>query len=351
MSIPRYGSFLVLKGIAKVQPDHISRHLLSLALHDTSLLRRLLPRQVISTQSSSVSAMTPTTNASMDVEDLEREKTEDATLISQQEATARSSSPYHDVLLPISKPSFESNSFSFWDWRNETEKRLSDETIQLLKPYFEDDRKNLTTTDFRKISQLLESENDDWSQNPRLFWLYCKVGRLNLMGDFDQDDYEIPVKPPPDLTNYERHIFDANQATLLSKHWTYGDHHFLASRRELPWRCIGNSQDEGYLTLDRETDGRAHTVLSKRWQHKDSVRVETMLAQIRSLVTTNHLHLPEYFGSFSTPHFIGIISPLMFDYNNLDSYLRRETPSEETIQSWFGCLASAVAHLHSQNLP
>lgn len=234
---------------------------------------------------------------------------------------------------------------------------------------------------FQHISELLLSADQDserrpdlyWSRRPRIYTVLQAIGAVYLMPQFCVEgftdlwfpfdhrtlpqfvhgpllrqkflDYQVcvlsearNVEAPDPITNECEHVSFVHS----------GDEHY----RKI--KDLGNGT---YGSVDQVFSKLSTKFLARKRVHRanDSKKArdfqKDVVNEIRVLKRLRHAHLVTILGSYTDPEYIAYLMQPIADMN-LQEYLDRMSHTENRVstQFFFGCLASAMAYLHENNV-
>ena len=164
-------------------------------------------------------------------------------------------------------------------------------------------------------------------------------------------DYDLPIYDYPSFSPSENALLAKAMPTLYSKSWVNGAHHFYQSSKDAPWKKIAYADLYGNEVCSPAAESPMKEVYCIRLSAPKKINImsgpRSCMRAFGKLSKISHCHLPKYLGSFSTISSINIIAPKPSYY--LTSYLDEGRYDVELVRTWFGCLASAVDYLHTQN--
>jgi hypothetical protein len=240
-----------------------------------------------------------------------------------------------------------------------------------LDEYFSDRqeiRRPYTDSEIREISNLLRSVNPRWSKVPRTYVVLRLIGQLNILEDLINigfSDYWFPVVKQnlPEALRYTvQAAFFNTQDLVLTKSMDVekgenGQHCFFEQGDFIPFETKAVLGRGGYGQVDkvlstisfreyaRKRVLRSHVF--RGWRKED---VHDFITEIEILKRLEHKHVVKYIGSYTDPKYLGlIVSPVA--EMDLNVYLAHATVSNHSeLRTFFGCLATALDFLHSQNI-
>jgi hypothetical protein len=204
-----------------------------------------------------------------------------------------------------------------------------------------------------------------WSAMPRIFIVLAGVGRLDLMPAFVKagvSDTWIPFDKQlirqilSEPTTQD--AFLENQLAVLNSSLSETEHqHFLDGHVHL--EEIKGLGSGGFGSVSHVFDPQSGRNLAKKSiprvrvvqnsRARDAVFVfERELAVLRRVSAVNHRHLVKIAGSYTDEHDFVILFTPVADMNLAD-YLENSASIPE-LQSWFGCLSTALLRLHDMKV-
>ncbi|KAI9892624.1 MAG: hypothetical protein M1814_001317 [Vezdaea aestivalis] len=229
-------------------------------------------------------------------------------------------------------------------------------------------KKEFQNSDFDQIAHLLCLYNrPQWAIRPRTYTVLRLIDRVDLIHGFVAEGlkdislpYTITSLPPVITTPGARFGFLDKQKLVLTKASELEDihgHH----------RHFDNSVDSHFeyvRLLGRGISGEVHHVRSKlsreeyAWKRiprrklfipNDShlIAYENEISNLKRL---SHHHLIKLIGSYTDPHFIGLLLSPVAECDLRTFLDRKPFPQEDfdVLRGFYGCLCSALAYLHSR---
>lgn len=218
---------------------------------------------------------------------------------------------------------------------------------------------------FDKVSNLLACVGrQDWSLRPRTYVLLRMINRPDCMHDFVDHglkDIDLPYDQkwlPKFLDDVSRHMFMEKQSAVLTKandlelengrHKHFGASadgyfHILETLGSGMYGFVDHVQSK--LSINKFARKRIHRGRSAIGNKEATMSFENELENLKRL---RHRHLVSYIGSYTDPDYVGILITPVADYD-LQRFLK-QTPFPANgiclLRKFFGCLCSAVQHLH-----
>jgi TolA-binding protein len=229
-----------------------------------------------------------------------------------------------------------------------------------LKPY--------TDSEITEIASLLNRSNPQWSKVPRTYIVLRIIGHLKLLDDLinvNFSDYWFPVTKqdlPGLLHPSVRAAFCNVQNLVLTKSLDLvkgekGQHCYFKQGESVPFEAKAVLGQGGFGQVDRVMStisfkeyARKRVLRSSAFRGRRKEDVKQFITEIEILKRLKHKHVVEYVGSYTDPKFLAVImSPIA--QMDLHGYLARTNSSNyNELRTFFGCLATALEFLHTQNV-
>jgi tRNA A-37 threonylcarbamoyl transferase component Bud32/predicted RNA-binding Zn ribbon-like protein len=225
-------------------------------------------------------------------------------------------------------------------------------------------RQSFTDAQIQKIAKLLKLSQPQWSKHPRTYMVLRMIGQLEVIDrliSYGFSDYLFPLtkatvprclEPNVRVALLQAQRLVLNNSTSLEK-GKDGAHCHFGNEDDLPF-------DE-LCHLGKGAYGEVHLIRGhaslKEYARKRIIRrlasnisLNEFVAEIQILKRLEHHHVVRFVGSYTDPMYIGIVmSPVA--QMDLDTYLREARRSHHSnLQSYFGCLATALEFLHSKKI-
>jgi tetratricopeptide (TPR) repeat protein len=225
-----------------------------------------------------------------------------------------------------------------------------------------------TDSEIIEISLLLTQSNLKWSKVPRTYVVLRTIGHLNLLNDLINvgfSDYWFPVTEqnlPVLLQPSVRAAFCNVQNLVLTKSMDLekgekGQHCYFKQGESVPFETKAVLGQGGFGQVDRVLStislreyARKRVLRSSAFRGRRKEEVKQFITEIEILKRLKHNHVVEYVGSYTDPKFLAVImSPVA--QMDLHGYLARANSSNyNELRTFFGCLATALEFLHTQNI-
>lgn len=226
---------------------------------------------------------------------------------------------------------------------------------------------------FQPISELLVMYGKgEWSLRPRMFSVLRILGCTNLLDSFAQEGLMDSALPFNDSTlpvflkgsDLRTKFLKLQHAVLYKEKGLKamedgGRHLHLAGSGDDYFRSIKPLGMGRYGTVDQVFSANTGRVYArKRIARGHSPLVDERLlkqfeSEIQALKRLWHPHIVKLKGSYTDQRCLGIIMTPVAEMN-LDEYLREASKDENLrrrrLRSFSGCLATALAYLHQQNI-
>ena len=263
--------------------------------------------------------------------------------------------------------------------------------IEHLAAYFEPfrPRARFQDAEIDEIAHLLQQCSHTASMCPRTYILFRTIGHLEvverLVGEGFTDAW-FPVEHrglPSFLAPNVKSAVVHNQDIVLTKSLDLenGRHGHFAPGEQLPFDILSQLGSGGHGQVDRISSKLSFRQYAlKRVRRKAAFgnassreALKAFVREINILRSLTHKHMVQYIGSYSDRRYLGLIMSPVAD-SDLAVYLERLCSSLQShhgseilppmsqytqrmlpdimsnLRTFFGCLASALAYLHSQNV-
>jgi serine/threonine protein kinase len=223
-----------------------------------------------------------------------------------------------------------------------------------------------TEQNISRISALLRSVDDGaWSNIPRLYIVLRRIGLLELRDHFISKritDANFPLSDssfPSIMGPLQRSAFlqmqhcvltDATQAGKCE----WGEHAHFADPEQIPFRMETILGTGGFAQVEKVVSTITFRQYARKLFHRRTFgRFQDSLVdfvnELNALKRVRHRHIVEIVGSYTDPRYAALImSPVadcdLSDFLKMATSLRRNM---SLLRTFFGCLATAVSHLHS----
>ncbi|KAI1781239.1 hypothetical protein F4818DRAFT_33209 [Hypoxylon cercidicola] len=234
-------------------------------------------------------------------------------------------------------------------------------------------RRILRDSAFQSISELLTLfGKGEWSLRPRTFAVLKMLDCAPLLDLFVEEgltDSALPYTDSnlPDFVrgSTKRAAFFKFQRMVLCKEECApdleegGKHLHLAGSGDDYFRSIRNLGSGRYGIVDHVCSRRTcfpyarKRILRGHSALDDERQLRQFESEIQALKRLYHPHIVSLKGSYTDPKYLGIIMTPVAQMN-LDEYLREmkldNNIERRNLRSFFGCLSTALAYLHQQNV-
>ena len=227
----------------------------------------------------------------------------------------------------------------------------------------------IPSTNFTHITETLKhfearERKSGWAYRPRIFTVLHQIGRPDLLQSFiDQglNDFHLPLNLhdlPLELDDlrqsflrFQEHVqTHAKEIELGVKgghvSLANGDEHFIVRR------YFGSG---GFGDVYEVWSRLSHRYFARKRFRRGNPRdahekFRTFEREVSALKRLSHRHLVQIIGSYTDrSYFAFLMSPVAEE--NLKSYLNHATQQQlPELRSFFGCLANAIAYLHSKQI-
>jgi hypothetical protein len=277
------------------------------------------------------------------------------------------------ALLPQYNPPNNSGSDALLPTSSITVPRTLDREQSLsmrLDVYFaegRDDQDTYTEAEIQNIADMLKHQNPRWSRVPRTYVVLPNIGHLDLLDgciDVGFSDYWFPVteRTLPDILRPSvRSAFVEAQSLVLTESigLEKGEKHCHFKKGEmLPFEMKGVLGSGGYGQVDRVLSLISFREYARKrvprsaFGGRKKEDFKQFIAEIEILKRLQHRHVVELVGSYTDPRYIGLIMSPIAD-QDLSAYLAQASSTlinRPELRTFFGCLATALEYLHSNNV-
>jgi hypothetical protein len=239
-----------------------------------------------------------------------------------------------------------------------------------LDPYFAQrrfDQDAYTDLEIQEIAEILTHQNPRWSRVPRTYVVLRNIGHLDLLDhciDVGFSDYWFPVTErtlPELLRPSVRAAFVEAQNLVLTESVGLekgGKHCNFKKGEMLPFEMKGVLGSGGYGQVDRVLSLISFREYARKRVPRSAFRgrkkedFKQFIAEIEILKRLQHRHVVEFVGSYTDSKYIGLIMSPIADHD-LSAYLAQASSTSinrPELRTFFGCLATALEYLHSNNV-
>lgn len=226
-----------------------------------------------------------------------------------------------------------------------------------------------TEQDIRRISTLLRAVDDGaWSNIPRLYIVLRRIGLLELRDHFISrriTDANFPFSDssfPSTMGPLQRSAFLQMQHCVLTNvtqagKCELGEHAHFADPEQIPFRMETILGTGGFAQVEKVVSKITFRRYARKLFHRRTFgRFQDNLAdfvnELNVLKRIRHRHIVEIIGSYTDPRYAAlIISPVadcdLSDFLKMATTLRKNM---SLLRTFFGCLTTAVSHLHSARI-
>ncbi|OMP84546.1 Calcium/calmodulin-dependent protein kinase type 1G [Diplodia seriata] len=218
---------------------------------------------------------------------------------------------------------------------------------------------------FDKITNLLACVGrPEWSLRPRTYALLRMINRPDYMHQFVHHglrDIHLPydnLRLPSFLDDASRHMFMEKQSSVLTKanalELENGRHRHFDSSADCHFLILGTlgrgkfgvvDHVQSKLSINRFARKRIYRARSAI---RDKEATKSFENELENLKRLRHHHLVTYIGSYTDPHYVGILTIPVADCD-LQRFLQQNPfpiNNASLLRQFFGCLCSAVQYLH-----
>ena len=226
--------------------------------------------------------------------------------------------------------------------------------------------------EIQEISSILRELRLSWSRVPRTYIILRFIGRLDLLDDLINvgfNDHWFPISAGSLPSFVESEVckdFERTQALVLTKaidlekgengkHWHFGPGEVIPLQHK---ELLGNG---GYGQVDRVVSLISYKEYARKqiprrliFGEKSKEAMEQFATEVEILKRLRHIHIVKFIGSYTETFSFGLLMSPVADMH-LGTYLTQDrVPFTEirrsSLRSFFGCLATALVFLHSQNI-
>ncbi|OCL14602.1 kinase-like protein, partial [Glonium stellatum] len=219
------------------------------------------------------------------------------------------------------------------------------------------------------VSELLKYLIPPWSPFPRLYIVLRSIGHLHELDAFIAErmtDLWFPftrAKIPNCIDQATSQLFLRNQWIVLTNSLDLekgknGSHQYFGENDVLPFESLGLLGKGAYGEVDKVVSTISNREYArkriKRGNHFGLVRrnMRDFENEMSTLKRLEHLHIVELVGSYTDPLHLGLIFSPVADCNLAQFFnsVAKSGRSLEVLQTFFGCLATGVAFIHSKEI-
>ena len=222
-----------------------------------------------------------------------------------------------------------------------------------------------TEQDIERISTLLRSLDDGaWSNIPRLYIVLRRIDLLELRDHFVSKritDANFPLSDsslPSIMEPSQRSAFLQMQRCVLTDatqagKCELGEHAHFADPEQVPFRMETILGTGGFAQVEKVVSTITFRQYARKLFHRRTFgRFQDSLVdfvnELNALKRVRHQHIVEIVGSYTDPRYAALIMSPVADCD-LSDFLKMATSlrNMSLLRTFFGCLATAVSHLHS----
>ncbi|KAL8694794.1 MAG: hypothetical protein Q9218_000640 [Villophora microphyllina] len=228
----------------------------------------------------------------------------------------------------------------------------------------------LSDADFDRIAGILFQANRvEWSFRPRTYALLKMINAVDLMDDFvraDCLDIAFPYKRghlPKSLLPEQLDHFLRKQSCVMTKTVSIegglkAKHANFEDDADNHLEVLNKLGSGGTGEVDRIRSKLSRRIYARKRLKREETFEQNVEAlklfkrEVGHLKKLKHRHLVRYIGSYTDPHYVGIIIDPVADMD-LKTFLSQSVfkPAEYMcIREAFGCLCSAIIYLHRQQV-
>ncbi|EFQ89142.1 hypothetical protein PTT_14683 [Pyrenophora teres f. teres 0-1] len=248
---------------------------------------------------------------------------------------------------------------------------IEEDLLQRWFPLEADDKLTpFSEKDIRGIADvLIRCSRERWSRVPRLYSILKKIGQLDAIDAFidnDLSDLSFPFSKstlPEALREISarvkfielQHLVYNSEALNLEQATHHG--HFNDSA-DVPLKKVGDLGKGGYGYVDRVVSTISHREYARKQIprgttfRRDRQVLKDFTRELSNLRRLSHRHLVELVGSYTDKRFVAILMLPVADVN-LQTFLDNTHLNERSrslLRPFFGCLASALSYLHDNRI-
>ncbi|KAH7371022.1 hypothetical protein BKA66DRAFT_470445 [Pyrenochaeta sp. MPI-SDFR-AT-0127] len=244
----------------------------------------------------------------------------------------------------------------------------------LLRQWFPADAEassiHLTESDVCGISEVLKNNSrESWGRIPRIYSVLRKIGRLDTIDAFIDNDITDVYFPfskttlPEALREHSarlrflelQHLVFNTDALNLERHARHG--HFSESQ-QVPLKKVRELGKGGYGYVDHVVSTISHKAYARklisrgRTFKRDKQVLQSFVRELSNLKRLSHRHLVDLIGSYTDKKFVAILMLPVADCN-LETFLdeiHANHQAQSFLRPFFGCLTSALSYLHDKQI-
>ncbi|KAF2233283.1 kinase-like protein, partial [Viridothelium virens] len=236
--------------------------------------------------------------------------------------------------------------------------------------------RRLRNQDYQSISDYLQMAGKrSWADRPRTFTVLYMIDHVEAMDGFIAEDLSDIALPYSDgnlpnvfskqarsqFLRYQSNVLDEVAADIAGDLEEGGQHRNLDGPAETYFRRVRRLGEGGFATVDEVVGNLSskHFALKRMPRHTffetDRSRLEAVKNELQSLKRLSHKHIVQLVGSFTDHEGIGLLMTPVAKQNLAEFMTARvDKDGQEDrrflLRNFFGCIASAVDYLHSQNI-
>ncbi len=238
---------------------------------------------------------------------------------------------------------------------------LIDRLVTFFPPLREE--KAYDEDEIEDVAWLLKRLDRAWSETPRTYILLRMADQLREMESLLQsefNDFHLPASInclPHSMTPKARRCILENQHLVMSEGDAFEKKihcHYIdiddASFKSIS--LIGQSNFSVVTKIQAIKSKRVYALkMISREQSFEGFQLEvrTFINDVKLVIAWNHKHLIRLEGSLTTKNHFGIVMSPVAE-SNLQDLLNRPTDFFPSLQSAYGCLASALHYLHDYGI-
>lgn len=263
--------------------------------------------------------------------------------------------------------------------------------VERLATFFDPSspRDAYTDTDIDEIASLLERCGHATSKCPRTYILLRTIGELRLLErlvneGFTDQWFPVELRGLPsflDPSTKARMVQAQNIILTKSLDLEHGRHRHFTPGEALPFEILGRLGSGGYSQIDKivsKVSCRQYALKRMRrrvaFGNNSKEAMERFKSEIRIVKNLEHRHIVQYVGSYTDKSYLGLVMSPVADTDlaafleQTSVYVRAALPENaessmirlryqaramemcSTLQTYFGCLATALAYLHDRSI-
>ncbi|KAI9717137.1 MAG: hypothetical protein M1812_004885 [Candelaria pacifica] len=223
--------------------------------------------------------------------------------------------------------------------------------------------------DIQAIADLLQHVSRSWSRSPRLYIVLRAIGHLELLDNLIAQGFTDLWFPcttntlPQAIDVVIRADFVEAQHIILTKaidleKGDNGKHKSFAEGEAVPFESKAILGEGGFGHVDKVLSRLSHREYARKLIHRGLTfegkrdRMRLFERELDVLKKVKHPHIVKLVGSYTDPNFIGLImSPIAsYDLAAFFEHVPGSNANNLLLRSFFGCLATALAYLHSSQI-